>query len=82
MKTVKEETRSSFVTGKILHLDGDKRYSEKAIKYYKKMNLNAIVKYIPEYRQPKLVYNLLDYYKPDILVITGHDRNDTKGKKI
>ena len=28
-------------TGKILHLDGDKRYSEKSNMYYKKMGLNA-----------------------------------------
>lgn len=37
------------------------------------MGLQAIVKNIPENRQPKLVYNLLMYYNPDILVITGHD---------
>ena len=37
------------------------------------MGLKAIVKNIPENRQPSLVYNLLMYYNPDILVITGHD---------
>ena len=37
------------------------------------MGLNAIVKNIPEYKQPKVVYNLLKIYQPDILVITGHD---------
>ena len=37
------------------------------------MGLKAIVKNIPEYRQPKVVYNLLKIYTPDILVITGHD---------
>lgn len=61
------------VTGKILHLDGDRYYSEKSFKYYQKMGVNAIVKNIPESRQPMMVYNLLSYYKPDILVITGHD---------
>lgn len=71
---------SNSITGKILHLDGDKKYSEKSIRYYKKMGLNAIVKNIPEYKQPKVVYRLLEFYKPDILVITGHDgliRKDT-----
>ena len=62
-----------FTTGKILHLDGDRKYSEKSLKYYQKMGLKAIVKNIPENRQPKLVYNLLNFYKPDVLVITGHD---------
>ena len=60
-------------TGKILHLDGDKKYSEKSYYYYQKMGLNAIVKNIPEYKQPKVIKHLLEIYKPDILVITGHD---------
>ncbi len=62
-----------IVTGKILHLDGDRRYSQKSYNYYKKLGLNAIVKNIPEYRQPRLVYQLLKTYNPDILIITGHD---------
>jgi spore coat assembly protein len=59
--------------GKILHLDGDKKYSEKSYRYYHRLGVNAIVKNIPEYRQPKVVYRLLEVYNPDILVITGHD---------
>lgn len=65
--------REKMITGKILHLDGDKRYSQKSYNYYKKMGLNAVVKNIPEYRQPRVVYKLLKTYKPDILIITGHD---------
>ena len=61
------------IPGKILHLDGDSKYSQKSLKYYKKMGLNAIVKNIPEYKQPKVIYQLLQFYTPDILVITGHD---------
>ena len=57
-------------TGRILHLDGDKRYSEKSVMYYKKMGLNAIVKNIPENKQSKVVYRLLTIYNPEILVIT------------
>lgn len=57
-------------TGKILHLDGDKRYSEKSSMYYKKMGLKAIVRNISESRQINIVNNLIDRYKPDILVIT------------
>ena len=45
-------------TGKILHLDGDKRYSEKSNMYYKKMGLKAIVRNIPESRQVSVVNNL------------------------
>lgn len=78
----KTKLRQKFVTGKILHLDGDKRYSQKSYNYYKKLGLNAIVKNIPEYRQSKVVYKLLKIYNPDILIITGHDRNDKKRNKL
>lgn len=69
---IKRENRRKEIvhTGRILHLDGDKKYSEKSTMYYKKMGLNATVKNIPENRQPKVVYRLLQIYNPDILVIT------------
>lgn len=72
--------KEKIVTGKILHLDGDKKYSEKSYYYYKKLGLNAVVKNIPEYRQPRVVYRLLQTYNPDILVITGHDGMIKKGR--
>ncbi len=59
--------------GKILHLDGDKRYSDKSLKYYKKLGLNVIVRNVAENRQEYVVMDLLNRYNPDILVITGHD---------
>ncbi len=63
----------NMLCGKILHLDGDRRYAEKSSKYYRKMGLNAIVKSVPENKQPMVVGNLIKRYKPDILVITGHE---------
>lgn len=57
-------------TGKILHLDGDKRYSDKSLKYYKSLGLNAVVKNVPENKQPLVIKSLLEKYRPDILVIT------------
>lgn len=60
-------------TGTILHLDGDRRYSIKALGYYKKVGLNVVVKNILEKNQPKFIKVLLKMYNPDILVITGHD---------
>ena len=72
-ETKNNRIKQIIYTGKILHLDGDKKYSEKSLMYYKKMGLKAIVKNIPENKQSKAVYRLLSIYKPDILVITGHD---------
>lgn len=72
-KEQQNRIREIVYTGKILHLDGDKRYSQKSIQCYKKMGLKAIVKNIPENKQSRNVYRLLTIYNPDILVITGHD---------
>ena len=69
-------------TGRILHLDGDKRYSEKSNMYYKKMGLTAIVKNISESKQVVMANELISRYNPDIVVITGHDRYDKVGKKL
>ena len=59
--------------------DGDKKYSEKSYYHYKKIGLNAIVKYIPENKQPEVIFSLLNTYNPDILIITGHDAMIKKG---
>lgn len=68
-----ERIKGIVRTGKILHLDGDKKYAGKSAMYYKNMGLNAIVKNIPENKQSKVIKQLLMIYNPDILVITGHD---------
>lgn len=65
--------RQKIYTGKILHLDGDRKYSEKSARYYNKMGLNAVVKNIVENKQAKVIVPLLNKYNPDILIITGHD---------
>ena len=79
--TNQTRAKEKIITGEILHLDGDRKYSEKSYRYYRKLGLNAIVKYIPEYRQPRVVYQLLELYNPDILVITGHDGMIKRGMR-
>ncbi len=75
----KRGENQNIYTGKILHLDGDKKYSEKAAKYYKSLGLEAIVKNVPENKQAMMVRTLLDRYNPDILILTGHDGMIRKG---
>ena len=60
----------NILCGKILHLDGDRRYADKSARYYRKMGLNAIVKNVPESKQPMVIGNLIRRYNPDIVVIT------------
>ena len=69
----KNNTRKYYNCGTVLHLDGDSKYTQKSIRYYRNLGINAIVKNISESRQPRVIRNLLDRYNPDILVITGHN---------
>ena len=68
-----DDAKQITYTGKILHIDGDSKYSQKSAKYYREMGLNAVVKNIPESKQSMMIRRLLERYRPDILVITGHD---------
>jgi len=38
-----------------------------------KINAKCELKNVPENKQAVVVYRMLEYYNPDILVITGHD---------
>jgi len=62
-----------YLPAKVLHIDGDSEYLERCLKFYKEAGIFAIGKKIKEdhiYEQIKL---LLHEYKPDIVIITGHD---------
>lgn len=62
-----------YLPGRILHLDGDSDYLETCLKFYKSKNVFAIGKKIKEENIPNQITILLNKYKPDILVLTGHD---------
>ena len=66
----------------ILHLDGDIKYARKAYNYYNSLNIKAVIKNIAESRQPEEIRMLLNRYKPDILVSTGHDLMIKKGQGL
>lgn len=70
-----ELDRSEFfyLPGKILHIDGDSEYLDRCLDYYKKHNVLAIGRKIREVDVPFKVRDLLQEYKPDIVIITGHD---------
>lgn len=78
-----------YLPPKILHLDGDKDYLEKCLSFYKKNRVMAFGKTIKENELENNVGVLLKEYKPDILIITGHDaylkksnnKNDLKNYK-
>lgn len=72
-KKVKKNDLYFGRSGTVLHLDGDGKYLEICMKAYKRIGINAIGNVIPESEQPSKVVDLVKKYKPDIVVITGHD---------
>ena len=62
-----------YLPGKILHIDGDKDYLRRCIDFYKDMHLEAYGVNLDEERFERDITSCLKEYKPDILVITGHD---------
>ncbi|MBQ3021567.1 MAG: sporulation peptidase YabG [Bacilli bacterium] len=80
-----EMDRSEFfyLPAKILHIDGDKEYLSRCMNFYKKANVYAVGEYVSENDMPNSVTKYLKKYKPDILIITGHDSiNKNKDYKV
>lgn len=62
-----------YLPAKILHIDGDADYLERCLNFYKDANVLAIGKTIKEELIAKEIKGLLEEYRPDVLIITGHD---------
>lgn len=62
-----------YLPGKILHIDGDEEYLNRCLKYYEEANIWAAGVLEKEENMPDKIYDLLNEYNPDIVVITGHD---------
>ncbi len=69
------------VPGRVLHIDGDEDYLKMCLKTYGQLNIDAEGRYIEEDKQPESLLALLKEYRPDILVVTGHDALIGGGKK-
>lgn len=62
-----------YLPGKILHIDGDEEYLERCMSFYQGINIKANGIAIPEIEISNCISELLNEYRPDIVVITGHD---------
>jgi spore coat assemly protein len=70
------------IPGRVLHLDGDSVYLKKCLTVYEKVGIPVTGIHCNEKEMANKVGQLLDYYRPDILVITGHDAyTKSKGEK-
>jgi len=74
-------SRNKHLPGKILHIDGDKKYLDKCCDLYKEV---GVYHYGVLIKEENLEDEILKYYymvMPDIVVITGHDLYNEKGYK-
>ena len=62
-----------YLPGKILHIDGDEDYLQRCINFYHDLNVEAYGFSLKEDEIYKYLEKYLNEYKPDVLVITGHD---------
>lgn len=62
-----------YLPGKVLHIDGDEEYLNRCLQFYENMNIASLGIVEKEDMVSSKIYDLLEKYKPNILVITGHD---------
>ena len=62
-----------YLPGTVVHIDGDSEYLDKCMEFYKKNKIKAYGFYFDEGEFANKILELLEKYKPDILVLTGHD---------
>lgn len=68
--------------GRILHIDSAEDFMNKCIEFYKQSKISCTGKLVSESKQPSVVKQYLQTYRPDILVLTGHDGLKKDAKNI
>lgn len=68
-----DRTDYFYLPGKILHIDGDKDYLNRCMDYYDEAHIWATGINESEDNIKFRIIDLLTEYKPNIVVITGHD---------
>ena len=62
-----------YIPGKILHIDGDDDYLDRCMKFYNNLGIQANGISLHESLIASKILELIKEYRPDIIVITGHD---------
>lgn len=68
-----DRTDYFYLPGKILHIDGDNEYLNRCLKFYEEANIWAKGINETEENIPIKIKSWLEEYKPNIVIITGHD---------
>ena len=69
-----------YIPGKILHIDGDDDYLDRCMNFYKSLGIQANGIAMEENLFSSKIVPLISEYRPDIVVITGHDAYFAKKK--
>ena len=79
LKDIKIERDNYFyIPGKVLHIDGDDDYLDRCMNFYKNMGIKANGLCLNEKDISIKIKDLINEYRPDIIVITGHDAYNSK----
>lgn len=80
-KSKKERNNRKVLTGRILHIDGDQEYLNSCMSLYEEIGISAEGIYVDEKEIKDKIEDLVLQITPDIVVITGHDMYNGKGRK-
>ena len=69
-----------YIPGRILHIDGDNDYLDRCMRFYNNMGVKANGLCLHESVISDKIIDLIKEFRPDIVVITGHDAFFTKKK--
>lgn len=62
-----------YLPAKTLHIDADEEYLARCLKFYKRNGIMAVGKKVNEKNIAEQLPQMLKEFRPDIVVITGHD---------
>jgi len=80
LDNILERNEYFYLPPKILHIDGDMDYLNKCLQFYKEHHIMAKGINIKEDELKGNIVKNLNVYKPDIVIITGHDAYYQKTK--
>ena len=74
------QTSDFYISGRILHVDGDDEYLARSAKLYEQANVYATTIFVKEPLMAEKVPDLVRQLRPNIVVITGHDAIEDKSQ--
>jgi len=81
ISNTKKRSNKNYLLGKVLHVDGDKKYLDKCLELYKEIGIFSYGVTIKEDLMHERMQGLINALAPDVIVITGHDLYNKQGIK-